>query len=524
MRIQNLSSVVIVTLLAITCDAKSRDSNQPTIKRSFTLTPGYMERTFNSNETMKHGPLCFMQLTSKGMDALMDLSDNPWVKGGVFAAFAFPHYLVSETSSTVYHEFGHARAMASNGTPYRYSAAIKENLFTDYAYGIFAQKILNPSALFDGAYTQSMGQDNYTKLPKPFLKRVIGSAPKQLSKTLNTWWKSPAGVDETNLSPIEKWILSKFKNYHDIPTLASAPIVSDYTSEEEVQAVVDKLHSGTILSAKENLIRNLIESEFDLPMITAGLNNEMRFAQEISEIIFKHKGHQTYFTPYFIGKFSSCSYVLWHESQLAAGKVSWGNDIANILLSYKNRDYSIDASDIKIGSLASLFLSSTTWSFAYSAITEVPKGSFLVRPPVWHGWRLPDLNFYMTSQGLSFEVVTGYQFNENWYTGLTAEMVYKGNTAYEFGPSIGYKFNTPSGEFEVSAQAIIENDMEFGGNAGIEWTSPCKDWTVGVKYIYHNALTLVGERNIPFLCSGFMSGGDPSATNHEANITVSYNY
>ncbi|MDP3640971.1 MAG: hypothetical protein Q8R43_00845 [Alphaproteobacteria bacterium] len=103
-------------------------------------------------------------------------------------------------------------------------------------------------------------------------------------------------------------------------------------------------------------------------------------------------------------------------------------------------------------------------------------------------------------------------------------MVYKGNTAYEFGPSIGYKFNTSTGEFTLSAKTIIGNDLECGGNAGIEWMSLNKDWTVGLKYIYHNALTLVGERNIPFLCSGFMSGGDPSATNHEANITVSYNY
>ncbi len=37
--------------------------------RSFTLTPGYLERTFNSNKMMKLGPLSLMQLTSKGFDA-----------------------------------------------------------------------------------------------------------------------------------------------------------------------------------------------------------------------------------------------------------------------------------------------------------------------------------------------------------------------------------------------------------------------------------------------------------------------
>lgn len=66
--------------------------------------------------------------------------------------------------------------------------------------------------------------------------------------------------------------------------------------------------------------------------------------------------------------------------------------------------------------------------------------------------------------------------------------------------------------------------MELGGNGGIEWTSPYKNWTLGAKYTYHNALTLVGERNIPFLSSGFMSGGTPNTVNHEINMTVSYNY
>ena len=505
-------------------NSQTKDTNAPKLVRSFTLTPGYMERTFNSNEMMKHGPLSLMQLSSQGIDAVANLSDDPWIKVGIFAAFGFPNYLVSRTSSTVYHEFGHARAMASYGTTYTYSAALDSNVPTDYAYGIYVEKFLSPSLLFDGAYTQSAGFYNFTKVPKPFLTRVMGSTPKRFATLLNIWWKDPTAIDEKNLTATEKWVLGEFKIEHNIPFLASSPIGSDYTSETDVQAVIDKLPNAATLSSKEALIKQLIENDFALPMITAGLNNEMRLAQEIADIIYAKKGHLAYFNSYLIGKFSAFDYVMSYESDLAAGKVTPGNDIANILKAYKNRDYSIDASDIKIGSTASLLLSATTWSFVYSAFTELPKGSFLVHAPVWHGWRLPDVNFYMTTQGLSFEVVTGYQFNENWYAGLTAEMVYKGNTAYEFGPSIGYSFNTSIGEVTLSAQPIIGNTMEFGGNAGVEWTSPNKDWTVGIKYIYHNALTLVGERNIPFLCSGFMNDGEPSTTNHEANITLSYTY
>ncbi len=122
-------------------------------------------------------------------------------------------------------------------------------------------------------------------------------------------------------------------------------------------------------------------------------------------------------------------------------------------------------------------------------------------------------------------MVTGYQWNPNWYTGLSVEAVYKGNTAYEFGPTVGYSFKpTGMGTFDITTQLIVSNEGEFGGSLRSSWTAPGDSWKVGLSYIYHNAMTLVGERDIPFLSSGFMSGGEPSITNHEINMTVSYLY
>lgn len=540
MRIKNLILALSVSLVAITSEAKPKDSNEPPLIRSVTLTPGYMERTFNSNEMMKHGPLSLMQLYSKGTDELCAISDNVFVKLGIFGLCLIPnYYFIADTSHIVYHEFGHARAAASMGYEYFYYAASGNSLPTDYAYGIYLERIENPSAIGDGAASSFKAQTNLlTKIPSSLLRHVMTS-PKEFSKRitrkLNSWWKNPKAVNIKVLTPQEKYILDLFMIDHNTPSLSPVAVGSTFTSEAEVSKTINDLLNGSTLSEtskasktrkqyQQYIIQQLLSAELDIVIDFAGINNQMRYAQEVANIIFKHNGHQMYCFDYLWGKYEPYRYTTRYESHLATGKVSLGNDIYYILLDYDNRGYNIDTSDIKKGSLASLFLSSTTWAFVYSAITELPKGSFLVHAPVWHGWRLPDLNFYMTSQGLSFEVVTGYQFNESWYAGLTAEMVYKGNTAYEFGPSVGYKFNTPSGEFELSAQAIIGKDMEFGGNAGIEWTSPRKDWTVGLKYIYHNALTLVGERNIPFLCSGFMSDGEPSHTNHEANITVSYNY
>lgn len=474
---------------------------------------------------MVHGPLGLMQLSTKGFDASINAVEQPAAKWAVGLAWLFSHFLLSVANNVVYHEFGHARAMFSSGQDYFYSAALKENIPTDYAYGIYIQKILNPAKLFDGAHTTNRGVFSLNTVPKAFLDRVMPSnlLPTVVNK-LNVWWSNPQEVDKTQLSGLEASLVNFMEIDHRFPKLSNTPLDAEYTSVEAVQGVLRKIYAKEELNSKEKWIELLLNENFYLYSNAAGLNNQMRYAQEVANVIFRNNGHLLYVVDYVEGKLSAFDYVLTHDSELSKNEVSGGNDIANILRAYKARSFKIEGSDIQIGSMASLLLSSTTWSFVYSVVTELPKGSFVVRSPIWHGWRLPDLNFYLTTQGLSFEVVTGYQINENWYAGLSAEMVYKGNTAYEFGPSIGYKFDTSWGQIGLSGQVVVSNDMEFGGSLGTDWTSSNKSWSVGLKYIYHNALTLVGERNIPFLCAGLMDGGEPSTTNHEVNLTVSYNY
>lgn len=524
MRLHTLTTLCLLTLLGNTCSANKPSTAAPSLKRSLTLTPGYMERTFNSNDTMKYGPLTLMQLCSRGVDEVVAPFNDTWTKLGIFAAVAFPYYFLADTSHSVYHEFGHARAIASMGGTYTYRAGDNATLPTAYAYGIYIERFKEPSAFGGGAATAfKIERPTLMKIPLFVLRRVSSSSA-NISKKLNTWWKNPYAVDESKLNDIEHEVLSTFKNAHQSPLNSHYPLNKAYTSEAEVEKLKHPSTNSYLNPTKDYMLKLLLANEYSILVDVAGINNQMQYSQEVADLIFKNNGHQLYFFDYFMGKYEGYRYTSVYNHYLAINRVGTSDDIYRILRDYTDRGFDIKASDIQIGSLTSLFLSSTTWAFVYSACTELPKGSFLVHAPIWHGWRLPDLNFYMTTQGLSFQVVTGYQFNENWYAGLTAEMVYQGNTSYEFGPSIGYSFTTPSGKFDLAAQVIIGQDMELGGNGGIEWTSPYKNWTLGAKYTYHNALTLVGERNIPFLSSGFMSGGTPNTVNHEINMTVSYNY
>lgn len=393
MRIQRLLLIFLISFVENTCDAKNPSADVLTIKRSFTLTPGYMERTFNSNEMMKHGPLSLMQLYSKGTDVLCDISNDPLTRLGILGLCLIPNYYIANTSHTVYHEFGHARAFASMGYEYSYYADSNRKLSTDYAYGIYIKRIEDPSAFGSGAATLALLPHNMLKkIPSSFLKRVLTSPEKlskQITQKLNTWWNNPDAVNINNLTSTEKYVLEAFKVMHESPSDSLIPTRSTYTSEAEVSHTIDTLLSrtsskglyGTSKTSKEfkdYIIQALMADEVDIVINFAGINNQMRYAQDVSNLIFKHNGHLMYGFDYFLGKYEGCRYTSTYESHLAANKVSSGNDVYNILRDYDKRGYAIDASDIKTGSLASIFLSATTWAFVYSAITELPKGSFLV--------------------------------------------------------------------------------------------------------------------------------------------------
>ncbi len=383
----------IAFISALSAESKSQDSF-PRLVRSATITPGYMERTFNSNDMMKLGPLSLMQASSKAFDGMASWADSPWVKTGIYAAYMFPNYLLSRVSSTVFHEFGHARAFYSAGLNYHYDASENDGLITDYAYGIYKEKFLTPWALFYGAHTAPAGFLKAKKMPGAFVNRLItADLIKSISARLNKWCLNLEEYNNADdLSVTEKYAVATLRleeiqsrNYHNNG--------ASYTSEEEVNSVKKRLMKDDVSGA----ISILIENEMGLYVDVAGLNNEMRMAQEVSNLIWENQGHQMYASSYFIGKYSAFGYVGWLNSQIEEGKVEGGNDVANILRGYNNRGFSIDKEDLQIGSITSLLLSATTWSFVYSAITEIPKGSFVVHAPVWKGWRLPDLNFYLNN-------------------------------------------------------------------------------------------------------------------------------
>lgn len=251
-----------------------------------------------------------------------------------------------------------------------------------------------------------------------------------------------------------------------------------------------------------------------LPIFAGGLNNEARLSKEIADWTYRFNGHIAYFGAYFRGKVAAASYTAKSKSGTVADNVS---DIGHINRYYKSYYSGFNMDNIQYGSLVSLLCSSTTYSFLKGYWDFIKTGNPTVQTFTWQGIRMPDLNFYFTRNGLSLEVVSGYQVNPNLWFNLGIETVYYPTKSVEITPSVRYVLPTNThGIFEFDAGIVINSYGHFSGHVGVEWTDPVNPLTLHAKLIHHNANTYVGERNIPHVL-----GGDHDI---EFMVSASYNY
>jgi hypothetical protein len=259
---------------------------------------------------------------------------------------------------------------------------------------------------------------------------------------------------------------------------------------------------------------NAKKHEQELPIYAGGLNNESRLSHEIAEWTYRFNGHIAYFGAYFRGKIAPITYTAKTKSGIVGEDVS---DIGYINKYYKSYYPGFNMDNIQYGGLVSLLCSSTTYAFLEGYWDFIKTGDPTVRTLTWRGIRLPDVNFYFTRNGISLEVISGYQVNPNLWVNLGVETVYYPKSSVEFTPSVRYALPTSMyGMFEFDAGIVINGYGHVSGHIGVEWTDPVNPLTLQAKLIHHNANTYVGERNIPHALKG----------DHDIEVMVSasFNY
>ncbi|GHT41459.1 hypothetical protein AGMMS49921_04630 [Endomicrobiia bacterium] len=127
-----------------------------------------------------------------------------------------------------------------------------------------------------------------------------------------------------------------------------------------------------------------------------GMNNEVQLAEKISNDIYSKKKKPGLF-----------SYAMYLQNRLSPILYDYnakehGYNPLNIRYHFEQRgENNFKKGAISKAGWISLLLSTTT----YSAFTD--------KPLQFHGFRIPDVFPYITTRGMSYEVVGGYEIHDN---------------------------------------------------------------------------------------------------------------
>ncbi|MDR2399993.1 MAG: hypothetical protein LBD61_06190 [Endomicrobium sp.] len=223
-------------------------------------------------------------------------------------------------------------------------------------------------------------------------------------------------------------------------------------------------------------IDNTSAQNFLIIMSAGGLNNQMLLCESISYRMYVRKHVE------------GLSWLVYLEERLHGASYDNiaqpdrpSNDPTSIINAFnqKGRD------DFKRGTIAdacwiSTFLSATTYSI------------LIGKPITFHGLRAPDVYTYITTRGMSYKAVSGYEFNKDTRLNFGFEIVFGEDSATEY--SIGI-----DGIAKLSIPLHYTCTATFGQGLDLEASVrvPLSPYlSIGLGCEYYHFSSLQGQRNI----------------------------
>jgi hypothetical protein len=224
-----------------------------------------------------------------------------------------------------------------------------------------------------------------------------------------------------------------------------------------------------------------------------GTNNETYFVQNLEDQIYYHNGHMFGIWAYYKGKIAAQSYVdSFPETDEMSG------DMVNTANSYQAEGIDITKSDIRRGSRYSFFASATAYSYIFSNIRYIVTGNPTVNTLELLRVRLPDTNFYLNPEGLSYRISSGFSLSKTTLIPLAVEMVYKGKKRFEVSGGIHKILSGSDTLSRKSKYSLMHAVLFVSEGIGLESYYENKPYDflffrVGLNL--HNNKTLDGRRN-----------------------------
>lgn len=234
------------------------------------------------------------------------------------------------------------------------------------------------------------------------------------------------------------------------------------------------------------------ERDLDILMSAAGPNSQVSYAGALDDALVRRKGHVTDGLFYMANKLSV---GFTPEDDNADG------DYTSVLCGYKQKNYAISRKNMKVNSFLSFFLSSSSHAYIYSLINFVHTGQTQATPFEPFGVRMPDVEAYILTKGLSMKVKSGYRVSETLHFPVAIEFLTHGEKGAEY---------TLGCEKEITSL----NHLTLGCNPifgqALNWESfiraPLGDRAfIEGRAAYYSLKGFMGQRLIPSLKNGSSS-------------------
>ena len=398
------------------------------------LDSGYFEKPL-SHRAVKNFTLSWLGVQSSLFDSLSFpyLKQRPWLYLGTGLLTSV--YLQQFVGDVAYHEFAHQLRFESLGLKSQYENK-GTRFFNYFLYRLFSE-------------VKSWGS----------VSVVMDEKADKTDKTDKTGPVGPTGL----IGPTDKCVRLFGDNHWNRPYL--------------------------------NTPSSCLNALGGLWMSSSGLNYQMTLASELGKRVHLGEGHVYEWITHFVNRYSIGLYDGFFDS-IYGSSLQSGNDIKNIIANFENLGISVSAQDLKIRSLLSLTLSSSTWAYFISMYRFLKTGDTKVPAPIYRGFWLPDIETYIVNSGLSYRISTGYQLNKETHFPFYFEFITGDKLASEV--SFGY-FGKFFGRWEVELLINVSNRVD----GSLEFL---KDWGdglyMGLGIEHRDIENFFGERYIGSLQEG----------------------
>lgn len=326
-------------------------------------------------------------------------------------------------------------------------------------------------------------------------------------------WKSYKGaitgsVESIDVMPADK---EEFQSSYRAEFVSNAVQVDLTTLQAKVKTVrendavdANKVALNSEIAAIKDDLETYLTSRGKVLVRASGYNARMAHTRNIEDTMwYDGGGHLAQLSNHTLNKLAyTIDGIGLFFQRNETGKTN--SDLGHIEVAYKEMGVDLSWKEMAgYGALA--FLGSAEfWGRFFEEIDYISSGDAYVKAPEICGFRLPNLGFYLTSQGPSYQINTGYRWGQSLFFPLAVEFVFKGqNKMVELIAGVRKQFAWMGVYVHGEVVANI-NQSAFGGKA-VVGMKPTDNLFIDLGVRFDHKDTLEGERNIRSLKDGAWS-------------------